>query len=267
MVSWSRTWISGTDLSLPSVLQSVLQFIQLVQRFQRRHEIHLQAQNLLDDLFIVHGARKGHLIPIHLVLFRDALSCGGASVRQLPGPGRDIRVSERLQNLLCPLDDGIGDSRQLAHLNSVALIRTAPDNPAEEDDERITKVGRIIRATRIDELPQFWNVLRGDMSIVGPRPERPEIAEEYYKYIPDFKLRLQVKAGLTGYAQVYGKYNTTPYDKLLMDLMYISCATLFMDLRIAIETLRILFDKQSTEGTDEEEVVLTYSERREEKKD
>lgn len=135
-----------------------------------------------------------------------------------------------------------------------------------KDDPRITKVGRIIRSCRVDEMPQLINIFKGDMSIVGPRPERPEIAAGYEKELPEFRLRLQAKAGLTGYAQVYGKYNTTPYDKLLMDLMYISCATLFMDLRIAIETLRILFDKQSTEGTDEEEVVLTYSERREGKK-
>ena len=136
-----------------------------------------------------------------------------------------------------------------------------------KDDPRITKVGKIIRSCRVDEMPQLINIFKGDMSIVGPRPERPEIAAVYEKDLPEFRLRLQAKAGLTGYAQVYGKYNTTPYGKLLMDLMYISCATLFMDLRIAIETLRILFDKQSTEGTDEEEVVLTYSERREEKKD
>ena len=131
-----------------------------------------------------------------------------------------------------------------------------------KDDPRITKVGRIIRACRVDEMPQLINIFKGEMSIVGPRPERPEIAEVYEKELPEFRLRLQAKAGLTGYAQVYGKYNTTPYDKLLMDLMYISCATLFMDLRIAIETLRILFDKQSTEGLDEDENLITYSERR-----
>ena len=100
------------------------------------------------------------------------------------------------------------------------------------------------------------------MSFVGPRPERPEIAEVIEKDLPEFRLRLQAKAGLTGYAQVYGKYNTTPYDKLLMDLMYLSCATLFMDIRIAIETLRILFDKRSTEGLDEEENFMIYNERR-----
>ena len=131
-----------------------------------------------------------------------------------------------------------------------------------KDDPRITKVGKIIRACRVDEMPQLINIFKGDMSIVGPRPERPEIAAVYEKDLPEFRLRLQAKAGLTGYAQVYGKYNTTPYDKLLMDLMYLSCATLFMDLRITIETLRILFDKRSTEGLDEDENIVTYSERR-----
>ena len=135
-----------------------------------------------------------------------------------------------------------------------------------ENDPRITKVGRFIRACRIDEMPQLINIFKGDMSIVGPRPERPEIAAIYEKELPEFRLRLQAKAGLTGYAQVYGKYNTTPYDKLLMDLMYISGANLFLDLRIAIETFRILFDKESTEGLDDESAVLEYIERNAEKK-
>lgn len=136
-----------------------------------------------------------------------------------------------------------------------------------ENDPRITKVGRFIRACRIDEMPQLINIFKGDMSIVGPRPERPEIAAIYEKELPEFRLRLQAKAGLTGYAQVYGKYNTTPYDKLLMDLMYISGANLFLDLRIAIETFRILFDKESTEGLDDESTVLEYIERNPEKKE
>ena len=91
-----------------------------------------------------------------------------------------------------------------------------------DKDDRITKVGRFIRKVRIDELPQLLNIIGGSMSVVGPRPERPEIASQYVKEMPEFSLRLQAKAGLTGYAQVYGKYNTTPYDKLQMDLMYIS---------------------------------------------
>ena len=119
---------------------------------------------------------------------------------------------------------------------------------ASEKDDRITPVGKFIRACRLDELPQLINILRGDMSIVGPRPERPEIAEQYEKEMPAFSLRLQVKAGLTGFAQVYGKYNSTPYDKLQMDLMYINKMGVTEDLRLMFATLRILFIPDSTEG-------------------
>ena len=131
-----------------------------------------------------------------------------------------------------------------------------------ENDDRITKVGRVIRKCRIDELPQLFNILKGDLSIVGPRAERPEIASEYYKELPEFELRLQVKAGLTGYAQVYGKYNTTPYDKLLMDLMYIANASVFEDIRIIFATIKILFMPESTEGV-EEGAVTAMEENRE----
>ena len=117
-----------------------------------------------------------------------------------------------------------------------------------ENDERITKVGRLIRRYRLDEIPQFINILKGDMSFVGPRPERPEIAEQYEKEIPEFKLRLQVKAGLTGYAQVYGKYNTSPYDKLLMDLTYIANPGIRHDLVLFFSTIKTLFLPESTEG-------------------
>ncbi|MCR5667853.1 MAG: sugar transferase, partial [Lachnospiraceae bacterium] len=106
--------------------------------------------------------------------------------------------------------------------------------------------------TRIDEIPQFVNVLKGEMSIVGPRPERPEIAEIYEKELPEFRLRLQAKCGLTGYAQVYGKYNTEPYDKLQMDLMYIANPGIAQDINILFATIKILFLKDSTEGIDEE---------------
>ena len=120
-----------------------------------------------------------------------------------------------------------------------------------DKDDRITKVGHIIRKVRIDELPQLINILKGDMTIVGPRPERPEIAAQYEEILPEFALRLQVKAGLTGYAQVYGKYNTMPYDKLQMDLMYISKPSLLEDLRIIFATIKILFVPESTEGVEE----------------
>ena len=120
-----------------------------------------------------------------------------------------------------------------------------------DKDDRITPVGRILRKVRLDELPQLIDILKGDMSVVGPRPERPEIAAEYMEELPEFALRLQAKAGLTGYAQVYGKYNTTPYDKLQMDLMYIANPSLLEDLRIIFATIKILFMPESTEGVSE----------------
>ena len=120
-----------------------------------------------------------------------------------------------------------------------------------DHDDRITPVGKVIRACRIDELPQLLNILKGELSIVGPRPERPEIAAQYCKEMPEFSLRLQAKAGLTGYAQIYGKYNTPPYDKLVMDLMYIAHPSIVEDLKIMFATVKILFMPESTEGVSE----------------
>ena len=121
---------------------------------------------------------------------------------------------------------------------------------ATEDDPRITKTGKVIRATRLDELPQLLNILKGDMSIVGPRPERKVIADEYCKDIPEFAYRLKVRGGLTGYAQIYGKYNTSAYDKLRLDLMYIENYSFLLDIKLIILTMRIIFSKESTEGID-----------------
>ena len=120
-----------------------------------------------------------------------------------------------------------------------------------DTDDRVTKVGNLIRRFRIDELPQLVNILKGDLSIVGPRAERPELAAEYETEMPEFALRLQAKAGLTGYAQVYGKYNTAPYDKLLMDMMYIANASIFEDIRIIFATIKVIFMPESTEGFSE----------------
>lgn len=122
---------------------------------------------------------------------------------------------------------------------------------ASEGDPRILPVGKILRATRLDELPQIINILRGEMSVVGPRPERPDIAAEVEKNVPEFVYRLKVKAGLTGYAQVYGKYNTTFYDKLKLDLMYIRKYSLLLDLKLILMTPKIMFLKESTEGVSE----------------
>ncbi|MCI7469864.1 MAG: exopolysaccharide biosynthesis polyprenyl glycosylphosphotransferase [Lachnospiraceae bacterium] len=124
---------------------------------------------------------------------------------------------------------------------------------ASENDDRITPIGHFIRATRIDEIPQFFNILKGDMSFVGPRPERPQIHEEYCEKVPEFDFRLSVKAGLTGYAQVYGKYNTTTYDKLKFDMIYVQKASIILDLQLILLTLRVVFQKESTEGVEEGE--------------
>lgn len=128
---------------------------------------------------------------------------------------------------------------------------------AAEKDDRITPVGKFIRATRLDELPQFFNILSGDMSFVGPRPERPAIADEYEKELPEFAFRLRVKAGLTGYAQIFGKYNTTSYDKLKLDMIYVENCSLLMDLKLLLLTLKVIFMKESTEGLEEGQITAT----------
>ena len=122
---------------------------------------------------------------------------------------------------------------------------------ASENDDRITPIGHFIRATRIDELPQFFNILKGEMSVVGPRPERPEIIQEYIKDVPEFAFRTHVKAGLTGYAQVYGKYNTTSYDKLKLDMIYCEKCSVLLDIQLILMTLRVIFTKDATEGVAE----------------
>ena len=121
---------------------------------------------------------------------------------------------------------------------------------AMKDDDRVTPIGKFIRRIHFDEIPQILNILKGDMSIVGPRPERKEIQNQYEEFIPEFPLRLKVKAGLTGYAQVYGKYNTTPYDKVKMDITYIENYSLWMDVKLIMMTLKVLFQKENSEGVD-----------------
>lgn len=135
-----------------------------------------------------------------------------------------------------------------------SMVVDAEKNGAQfssKNDSRITKVGRFIRATRLDELPQLLNILKGDMSIVGPRPERQQYIDEFCQETPEFIYRLKVKAGLTGYAQIYGKYNTTPQDKLKLDLMYIESYSVLLDIRLIFLTLKIMFTKESTEGVEE----------------
>lgn len=119
---------------------------------------------------------------------------------------------------------------------------------AKEDDPRITPVGKLLRQSRLDELPQMINILKGEMSFVGPRPERPEIIEQYKRLLPEFDFRLSVKSGLTGYAQVLGRYNTTPEEKLKLDLIYINTYSFFLDLKILLMTIKVIFSKYSSQG-------------------
>lgn len=133
---------------------------------------------------------------------------------------------------------------------------------AKKNDSRITPIGRFIRKCRIDELPQLFNILRGDMSFIGPRPERPEIIAQYIEIMPEFAFRMKVKAGLAGFAQVYGKYNTTPYDKLKLDLIYIENYTVWLDLKLMMLTLKVLFWPDSTEGVEAEQITALREERR-----
>lgn len=131
---------------------------------------------------------------------------------------------------------------------------------AMKNDDRVTPIGRVLRKLHLDELPQILNILRGEMSLVGPRPERKVIADQYAKEIPEFPFRLKVKAGLTGYAQVYGRYNTTPYDKLKLDLYYIQNYSIFLDLKLILLTVKILFQKENTEGVEKWQTTASKSE-------
>lgn len=186
------------------------------------------------------------LSPVFLITAIAVKSDGGpAFYRQtrLTKDGREFRILK------------FRSMRVDAEKDGVARLSTG------EKDDRITPVGHFIRRVRLDELPQLINILKGDLSIVGPRPERPEIAAQYCREMPEFELRLQAKAGLTGYAQVYGKYNTTPYDKLQMDLMYIAHPSLVEDLKIILATVKILFVPKSTEGVPEGQTTALKNEK------
>lgn len=158
------------------------------------------------------------------------------------------------------------DGREFEILKFRSMITDSERNGArlaKEHDSRITPVGRVIRRLHFDELPQLFNILKGDMAFVGPRPERKEITEEYSREIPEFPYRLKVKAGLTGYAQVYGQYNTLPYDKLKLDLTYITNYSLWLDIKLIILTVRILFQKEKTEGVDDTQTTALKKQERE----
>ncbi len=147
----------------------------------------------------------------------------------------------------CTLDGKVFRIHKFRSMIEDAEKDGAP-HPTEKFDPRLTPVGRVLRATRLDELPQLIDVLVGDMSLVGPRPERVEHVKQYTEQIPEFQYRLKVRGGITGYAQLYGKYNTTPYDKLQLDLMYIQNYSFFLDIRLLLMTIKIMFMRESTEG-------------------
>lgn len=139
---------------------------------------------------------------------------------------------------------------------SMSATAEAKSGPvlATSNDARVTPIGKFIRAVRIDELPQLINVLRGDMTIVGPRPERPFFVDQFKEENPYYYLRHNVRAGITGYAQVYGKYASNFNSKLNFDLLYIKNYSLMLDLKILLQTIKILFDKMSSKGLDEAEL-------------
>ena len=223
---------------------------------------------------LIRGAENVHLFDTPLLLYRNA---GGLSFEQrFVKRALDIVVSFIMLVLASPIMLGCAIAIKLydggpiffrqerstingrtfkIHKFRSMIVNAEKDGkpqPATEDDPRITPLGKFLRVTRFDELPQLIDILKGDMSLVGPRPERIEHTEAYTKEIPEFQYRLKVRGGLTGLAQLYGKYNTTPYDKLQLDLMYIQSYSLLLDLRLLFMTLKVIFLKESTEGFTEE---------------
>lgn len=223
---------------------------------------------------LVRGAESLHLFDTPLLLFRNQ---GGLSFEQrFIKRTMDIIISLILIVILSPfmllsaiavkLYDGgpvffrqkrstIGGRTFMIHKFRSMIVDAEKDGnpiPATESDPRITPVGKVLRFTRMDELPQLFDILKGDMSLVGPRPERVEHTRKYTKEIPEFPYRLKVRAGLTGLAQLYGKYNTSAYDKLQLDLMYIQNYSLLLDIRLLFMTLKVIFIKESTEGFSKE---------------
>ncbi|MGN0647068.1 MAG: exopolysaccharide biosynthesis polyprenyl glycosylphosphotransferase [Oscillospiraceae bacterium] len=208
---------------------------------------------------LLRGAEEIRLFDTPLLLCRNAgLSTGEKTIKRIS----DVIISAMLMLLTLPLwlicaiairaEDGgsiIYRQQRLTEGGKVfEMLKFRSMVPhaetmgqavtAAEQDTRITKVGRWLRRFRLDELPQLWNILKGDMSLVGPRPERPQLAAQYTRFCPEFAFRLRVKAGLTGYAQVIGTYDTEPADKLKMDLMYIEQYSLLLDIRILLMTVR-----------------------------
>ncbi|MBX7257566.1 MAG: sugar transferase [Candidatus Hydrogenedentes bacterium] len=149
-----------------------------------------------------------------------------------PGPAFYFQVRSGLR----------GREFNIVKLRSMSVDAESASGPqwAQKNDPRVTRVGKFLRRRRIDEIPQFWNVLRGDMSLVGPRPERPSFVEKFSQELPLFRLRLLVRPGLTATSHVLGRYDSKPADRLRYDLSYISNMSFMLDLRVLIETVKIV---------------------------
>ncbi|MEI2313487.1 sugar transferase [Bacillus nitratireducens] len=195
---------------------------QIVQVENRQSKLYLGNKYVLDVIF----ALLGLIILAPVILIFSLLII-------VESPGSPFYLQERL---------GLhGKKFKVFKLRS--MTNDAEKNGAkwaEKNDPRITKIGAFIRKTRIDELPQLFNILKGDMSLVGPRPERPMFTEKFEKEIPGFKKRLKVKPGLTGWAQVNGGYEITPKEKINLDVYYINNASIILDFRIIIKTVKVV---------------------------
>lgn len=249
-------------------------------KFCFENNMRCYCQPKISDIMIM-SSEKIHLFDTPLLLFRN---CGLTVEQQMIKRIFDVVCSAVMIVVLSPLllliailikcyDGGPVFYRQArltkdGKIFQVYKFRSMRVNSekhgarlATKKDSRITPIGKVLRNIHFDELPQLLNILKGDMSLVGPRPERPEIAAQYTKEIPEFAYRLKVKAGLTGYAQVYGKYNTTPYDKLKLDLTYIENYSFVLDLQLLATTVKILFQKENTEGVEEWQVTAAADSR------
>lgn len=213
----------------------------------------VQRYNPSPEYLILKRAYDIALSLVALVLFAPIMAVVAAAIKATDGGDIFYRQARLTKDGKVFQVLKFRSMRMDAEKDGIARLSTG------ENDPRVTKVGRFIRAVRFDELPQLLNILKGDMAIVGPRPERPEISAQYAKAMPEWNLRLQAKCGLTGYAQVYGQYNTTPYDKLLLDLMYIAKPSLFEDFKIIFATVKILFMKESTAGVAKGQVTAETS--------
>ncbi|HFJ9488410.1 TPA: sugar transferase [Bacillus cereus] len=195
---------------------------QIVQVENRQSKLYLGSKYVLDTIF----ALVGLIILTPVILIFSLLII-------LESPGSPFYLQERL---------GLHGKR----FNVIKLRSMRNDAEkngakwAEKNDPRITKIGLFIRKTRIDELPQLFNILKGEMSLVGPRPERPMFTEKFEKEIPGFKRRLEVKPGLTGWAQINGGYEITPEEKLRLDIQYINNSNLLLDLKIIVKTVKVV---------------------------